>query len=362
MASSKETENVSAAPSSPKKVYKDPDDGKQRFLLELEFVQCLANPTYIHYLAQNRYFEDEAFIGYLKYLQYWQRPEYIKFIMYPHCLFFLELLQNVNFRNAMAHPGNKELAHRQQFYYWKNYRNNRLKHILPRPLPEPAAATPVSAPPLPPPPTAMPTGHGSTMSLPTHPPSSTHSPMPYGMNPGSAIGRNEMRNAGMDRRKRKDSEKGKIDRLAAPRQIQSFLTVIFSSIERNSRIRKMTVLKRYVLRLFISLKYITANVVDRNNGRIVATASTVEHSIKNSLECGRSCNAKAATVVGEVLAMRLKVEGLEHGLGRGIHTNVTKEIEKKGFKSSTKVWAIVNGLRNNGVKLILDDDNSESES
>jgi mediator of RNA polymerase II transcription subunit 31 len=28
--------------------YKDPDDGKQRFLLELEFVQCLANPTYIH--------------------------------------------------------------------------------------------------------------------------------------------------------------------------------------------------------------------------------------------------------------------------------------------------------------------------
>ncbi|GJM91493.1 hypothetical protein PR202_ga07869 [Eleusine coracana subsp. coracana] len=28
--------------------YKDPDDGRQRFLLELEFVQCLANPTYIH--------------------------------------------------------------------------------------------------------------------------------------------------------------------------------------------------------------------------------------------------------------------------------------------------------------------------
>ena len=29
-------------------MYKDPDDGRQRFLLELEFVQCLANPTYIH--------------------------------------------------------------------------------------------------------------------------------------------------------------------------------------------------------------------------------------------------------------------------------------------------------------------------
>nr|DAD47633.1 TPA_asm: hypothetical protein HUJ06_017570 [Nelumbo nucifera] len=108
MASGKESDDVQT-PSMPKNIYKDPDDGRQRFLLELEFVQCLANPTYIHYLAQNRYFEDEAFIGYLKYLQYWQRPEYVKFIMYPHCLFFLELLQNSNFRNAMAHPGSKVL-------------------------------------------------------------------------------------------------------------------------------------------------------------------------------------------------------------------------------------------------------------
>ncbi|CAL1366885.1 unnamed protein product [Linum trigynum] len=124
----------------------------------------------------------------------------------------------------------------------------------------------------------------------------------------------------------------------------------------------MTVLKRYVLRLFISLKYITANVVDRNNGRIVATASTVEHSLKKTLECGRSCNAKAATVVGEVLAMRLKVEGLEHGLGRGIHTNINKEIQKKGFKNRTKVWAVINGLRNNGVKLNIDDNVNDGSS
>ncbi|GFZ17860.1 uncharacterized protein LOC130766783 [Actinidia eriantha] len=120
----------------------------------------------------------------------------------------------------------------------------------------------------------------------------------------------------------------------------------------------MTVLKRYVLRLFISLKYITANVVDRNNGRIIATSSTVEHALKSTLECGRSCNAKAAAVVGEVLAMRLKVEGLEQGQGRGIHVDVNKEVEKKGFKNRTKVWAIVNALKNNGVKLILDDDDN----
>lgn len=210
MSSDPEIDDQASSPSLPKNVYKDPDDGRQRFLLELEFVQCLANPTYIHYLAQNRYFEDEAFIGYLKYLQYWQQPEYIKFIMYPHCLFFLELLQNASFRNAMAHPGNKELAHRQQFYYWKNYRNNRLKHILPRPLPEAAPlTTPVSIPP-----TQPPVGPINAPLSATPPPlpapvsgpaaSNALSPMQYGIPAGSSsIGKNDMRNSGVDRRKRK---------------------------------------------------------------------------------------------------------------------------------------------------------------
>ncbi|GMH29148.1 hypothetical protein Nepgr_030991 [Nepenthes gracilis] len=176
-------------------VYKDPDDGRQRFLLELEFVQCLANPTYIHYLAQNRYFEDESFIGYLKYLQYWQHPEYIKFIMYPHCLFFLELLQNPSFRSAMAHPGNKELAHRQQFYFWKNYRNNRLKHILPKSLPEHAAPHPATV--APPPPLPSTTIAAATA------PSAALSSMQYAIPPASGVGKNDMRNSGVDRRKRK---------------------------------------------------------------------------------------------------------------------------------------------------------------
>ena len=32
-------------------------------------------------LAQNRYFEDGAFLEYLKYLQYWQQPQYARFVM-----------------------------------------------------------------------------------------------------------------------------------------------------------------------------------------------------------------------------------------------------------------------------------------
>jgi hypothetical protein len=73
------------------------EDAK-RFLVELEFVQCLANPNYLQFLVQHSYFEKEAFVNYLTYLQYWQRPEYAKFVMYPHCLYFLGLVVNETFR------------------------------------------------------------------------------------------------------------------------------------------------------------------------------------------------------------------------------------------------------------------------
>ncbi|CAL9073679.1 Ribosomal L18p/L5e family [Musa troglodytarum] len=109
--------------------------------------------------------------------------------------------------------------------------------------------------------------------------------------------------------------------------------------------------KRYVLRLFISLKHVTANVVDRRSGRVVVTASSVEKALKAGLECGRTCNAKAAAAVAEVLAMRLKVDGLAR---EPIHADATKEVEKKGFKNRTKVWAMLNALRSHGVNLILD--------
>ena len=42
---------------------------RDRLLIELEFVQNLANPTYLHYLAQNKYLDDEAFMAFLEYLQ-----------------------------------------------------------------------------------------------------------------------------------------------------------------------------------------------------------------------------------------------------------------------------------------------------
>ncbi|XP_072968356.1 uncharacterized protein [Typha angustifolia] len=111
--------------------------------------------------------------------------------------------------------------------------------------------------------------------------------------------------------------------------------------------------KRYVLRLFISLKYVTANVIDRRSGRVAATASSVEKDLKAGMECGRTCNAKAAAAVGEVLAMRLKVDGLAL---EPIYADANKEVEKKGFKNRTKVWAILNALRSHGVNLQIEHD------
>ncbi|PRP77588.1 aldehyde oxidase and xanthine dehydrogenase [Planoprotostelium fungivorum] len=99
---------------------------QKQFSIELEFVQCLANPEYLKYLAQSRYLQDKAFVNYLEYLQYWKQPQYAKFIIYPHCLYFLELLQEEAFRRELLNPAFSVYIHQQQFYHWMYYRNKRL--------------------------------------------------------------------------------------------------------------------------------------------------------------------------------------------------------------------------------------------
>jgi mediator of RNA polymerase II transcription subunit 31 len=53
---------------------------RARFELELEFVQALANPFYLHSLAQQSILEQPAFINFLKYLLYWKEKDYARFI------------------------------------------------------------------------------------------------------------------------------------------------------------------------------------------------------------------------------------------------------------------------------------------
>ena len=114
---------------------------------ELEFVQSLANPEYLHCapshspralaphkhssacpcaladLAQNRYLDDPAFVEHIDYLRYWAGEKYCHYIVFPHCLRMLELLQQPSFRAALKRADFKEMVFRQQHYAWR-YRSN----------------------------------------------------------------------------------------------------------------------------------------------------------------------------------------------------------------------------------------------
>lgn len=79
--------------------------GFTRFEIELEFVQSLANPYYLNHLAAQKLLQQPAFVEYLRYLQYWGKPPYLKYLIYPGpTLKHLELLQQERFRNDIISP------------------------------------------------------------------------------------------------------------------------------------------------------------------------------------------------------------------------------------------------------------------
>jgi len=101
---------------------------ENRFALELEFVQSLASPAYLHYLASMSNDEgqslllDPRFKEFLAYLQRtWSDPEYSRFITYPHSLYFLDLLINNDaVCRELAQVSFRNFCHQQQYYAWQN--------------------------------------------------------------------------------------------------------------------------------------------------------------------------------------------------------------------------------------------------
>lgn len=70
-----------------------------------QFVQSLANPYYLNHLASQKLLQDPSFIAYLHYLQYFAKPEYMKYLLYPGpTLKALELLQQDRFRQDILSP------------------------------------------------------------------------------------------------------------------------------------------------------------------------------------------------------------------------------------------------------------------
>lgn len=103
------------------------DQARHRFQLELEFVQCLANPNYLNFLAQRGYLREKPFVNYLKYLLYWKEPEYAKFLKYPHCLHMLELLQYEHFRKELVNAQCAKFIDEQQILHWQHYSRKRTR-------------------------------------------------------------------------------------------------------------------------------------------------------------------------------------------------------------------------------------------
>eukprot|EP00804_Cyclotella_cryptica_P001268 CCRYP_012741-RB/>CCRYP_012741-RB protein AED:0.02 eAED:-0.02 QI:0/-1/0/1/-1/1/1/0/155 len=128
------------------------------FQTQLEFVQSLASPAYLHYLATSGILYQSSFLDFLRYLRYWKRPEYAKYLIYPNCLYFLDLLvppdddcddeetqcdseahegtteksskvkradRGEAFRREMAQVQFRNFVHEQQFYSWQ-FRSARL--------------------------------------------------------------------------------------------------------------------------------------------------------------------------------------------------------------------------------------------
>lgn len=108
-----------------------PDPESQRFIRELEFLQCLANPRYLYFLSQQNYFGDPSFVNYLRYLLYWTRPEYIKYVRYPQAIEFIRLLQDPDFRRDLADFRTILQIEDTQARFDAFYRKNRMDQTLP---------------------------------------------------------------------------------------------------------------------------------------------------------------------------------------------------------------------------------------
>ena len=75
----------------------------RRFVLELEFVQMLADPAYVHYVVQQHLHKD-GFSAYLAFLlQHWSTLAYARHVRWPQGLVHLRLLVlDAGFRAAAA--------------------------------------------------------------------------------------------------------------------------------------------------------------------------------------------------------------------------------------------------------------------
>lgn len=119
------------SPGLPRPILKDLwQDKSRRFIEELEFVQLLADPNYVHFLALRGYLEDESFIEFLRYLQYWREPPYVQHVVYPQALRMLDMLLTPEVRKRMHRPATLALLSGSMMWKWANMpeASSKLRH------------------------------------------------------------------------------------------------------------------------------------------------------------------------------------------------------------------------------------------
>lgn len=93
------------------------------------------------------------------------------------------------------------------------------------------------------------------------------------------------------------------------------------------------------LAVYKSLRYIYAQVIDDQNGRTLAQASSAEPELMKSLQ-GSAGNVDAARRVGEIVAERARSEGVERVV-----------FDRGGAIYHGKVKAVADGARAKGLVL-----------
>ena len=94
------------------------------------------------------------------------------------------------------------------------------------------------------------------------------------------------------------------------------------------------------LSVFRSVTHIYAQAIDDRTGTTIASASTVEPTIKASLGDGaRGGNSKGAEVIGKAIAERLK----EKGITRGV-------FDRNGFLYHGRIKVVADAARSAGLE------------
>lgn len=105
----------------------------ETFFIGYKYLIRLCTTFFLHayliflVLAQRGYFKDTTFINYLKYLLYWKEPEYAKYLRYPMCLYFLDLLQYEHFRREVVNSQCTKFIDDQQILLWQHYTRRRTR-------------------------------------------------------------------------------------------------------------------------------------------------------------------------------------------------------------------------------------------